>query len=188
MITEHPWMWIIGGPNGAGKTTLAQAVLGDLLPTHVFVNTDEIARMLGDPGNVLAAGRKSIEAVERFTAARTSFAIETTLSSSRYLHITRRLRADHWRVGLLYVGLSDADIAVSRVAHRVATGGHAVPERDIRRRFGRSTRLLRPHAALCDRVVIFDNTLYPQLLFDGWRGQLDELDTSFPWDQEGRHD
>lgn len=130
MVTERPWMWIIGRPNGAGKTTLAQAVLGDLLPTHAFVNTDEIARMLGEPDNVLAAGRKSIVALETFVAAEASFAIETTLSSSRYLRIIRRLSGEHWRFGLLYVGLANSDIAIERVARRVAAGGHTVPEED----------------------------------------------------------
>jgi len=38
---------------------------------------------------------------------------------------------------LHYIELPSDDFAVRRVATRVAAGGHAVPEPDVRRRFGR---------------------------------------------------
>jgi predicted ABC-type ATPase len=38
---------------------------------------------------------------------------------------------------LYFIEVASADLAVARVAHRVARGGHDVPEVDIRRRFAR---------------------------------------------------
>ncbi|MCR6629052.1 MAG: zeta toxin family protein [Magnetospirillum sp.] len=191
MVTEVPWMWIIGGPNGAGKTTLARAVLGGAIPTNAFVNTDEIAKALKREGwrSDVRAGRFSIEAVEAHLAARTSFAVETTLSSHRYLRLIAGLRREPWRAevgwkfGLLYVGVANAEISLSRVAKRVSLGGHGVPEVDVRRRFARSISLLRDHAAICDRVVVFDNSsATPHLLVDGWREGLDLRSLTFPWE------
>ncbi len=130
MPVERPWMWIIGGPNGAGKTTLAKAILGEALETAVFLNADEIAKELENfSAPQVMAARMLIGAVDFSIAARRSFAMETTLSSRRYLRIAQQAQAgwvfgnNFWRVGLLYVGLKNADMAVARVAHRVASGG-----------------------------------------------------------------
>lgn len=188
--TEMPWMWIIGGPNGAGKTTLAKAILGEVLDTAIFLNADEMARELEgfDARNILA-GRMLIEAVEASIAARRSFAVETTLSSRRYLRVARSIRAgwtlgnNFWRVGLLYVGLDRADLAVSRVARRVASGGHDIPEIDIRRRFTRSCGLLPEYMECVDRCLVFDNSgETPHLLLDHRGPGSPNQISPFPWE------
>jgi predicted ABC-type ATPase len=46
-----------------------------------------------------------------------------------------------YRTTLHFIELPSADFAVRRVATRVAAGGHAVPELDIRRRFTRGREL-----------------------------------------------
>lgn len=196
MPTERPWMWIIGGPNGAGKTTLAKAILGEALETAIFLNADEIAKELGSfRGPQVMAARMLIDAVDFSIAARRSFAVETTLSSRRYLRIALQLQAgwvlgdNFWRVGLLYVGLENADLAVARVARRVASGGHDIPEADIRRRFARSCALLRPYMAGVDRCLVFDNSgSAPHLLFDRWGMPGVVEPASFPWEMNGDPD
>ncbi len=40
-----------------------------------------------------------------------------------------------YRIELLYITLSHADLAVARVRQRVMVGGHNIPENVIRRRF-----------------------------------------------------
>ena len=51
------------------------------------------------------------------------------------------------------------DIAVQRVAERVAHGGHDIPLHDIIRRYRRSPRNLFEHyAPLCDVTICLDNT------------------------------
>ena len=46
----------------------------------------------------------------------------------------RRVRAARLYATLLYYWLSSPDLALERVAFRVSTGGHSIPEQTIRRR------------------------------------------------------
>ena len=70
-----------------------------------------------------------------------SFAVETTLSSAMYVSRLRNWAASGYRTTLHFIELPLADLAVHRVAMRVAAGGHSVPEADIKRRFDRGLRL-----------------------------------------------
>ena len=59
---------------------------------------------------------------------------------------------------LLYIGLEDVQIAIDRIAVRVAQGGHGIPAADVRRRFARSLGHLRAAIARADRTMLIDNT------------------------------
>ena len=72
---------------------------------------------------------------------RGSFALETTLSSTMYARRIRAWRASGYRVSLHFIEVPSADFAVRRVAMRVAAGGHAVAESDVRRRYHRGVAL-----------------------------------------------
>jgi predicted ABC-type ATPase len=80
------------------------------------------------------------------------------------------LREGGYKVDLVYFWLASADLAVARVAERVRTGGHDVPEATVRQRYARSVRnfftLYRP---VVDRRQFFDNsgTGGPQLIAHG---------------------
>jgi predicted ABC-type ATPase len=54
------------------------------------------------------------------------------------LKLIRRLRAEGWRVELIYLALPSMEMSKWRVAERVAHGGHNIPAADIERRFSRS--------------------------------------------------
>lgn len=75
---------------------------------------------------------------ERLRNERTSFAIETTLSSLSYLRRAKTMQAEGWKCGMVYVWLNSPELAHKRVLVRVARGGHDVPEEVIRRRYERS--------------------------------------------------
>lgn len=64
-----------------------------------------------------------------------SFAFETTLSGLIYAGLIRKWQGLGYRVRLIYLSLPNPEMAVARVADRVAQGGHSVPEVVIRRRF-----------------------------------------------------
>ena len=64
--------------------------------------------------------------------------LETTLSGALYARRIPGWKAAGCRVALIYLRLPDAESSVRRVAERVAKGGHAVAEADLRRRHGRS--------------------------------------------------
>lgn len=131
----------IAGPNGAGRTTFAMPYLRDVAPGSAFVNADLIAAglsPLAPEQQLIAASRLYLQQLELHIAARNDFAFETTLSGRAYLRLVERLRADNWRVELLYLALPDVAVSHERVAERVAHGGHAIRPADIARRFPRS--------------------------------------------------
>ena len=129
---------IIAGPNGAGKTTFARDFLPAEAQTLRFINADLIAAGLAPFNPETAsfkAGRLMLEEIDECVDAGKSFAFETTLSGLSYLKKIAVWRAHGYQVKLWFLSLPNEDIAVSRVAHRVAQGGHDIPEDVIRRRF-----------------------------------------------------
>lgn len=133
---------LIAGANGSGKTTFARQFLQVLFPGIEFLNSDEIQRESHGYRHPVSAGRELLRRLERAEASGSSFAVETTLSTGRYVQRVHRWRQLGYRTSLHFIEVPSADFAVRRVEMRVAAGGHSVPERDIRRRFGRGLRLL----------------------------------------------
>ena len=84
--------------------------------------------------------------------------LETTLATRRYLAAIPKWRATGYGVELYYLRLPSPEAAVQRVRRRVADGGHAIPERDIRRRFHRSLAYLELYKTLVDSWYLFDNS------------------------------
>lgn len=129
---------IIAGPNGAGKTTFARDFLPAEAQTLRFINADLIAAGLAPFNPETAsfkAGRLMLEEIDECVDAGESFAFETTLSGLVYLKKIAVWQAMGYQVKLWFLSLPNEDIAVSRVALRVAQGGHNIPEDVIRRRF-----------------------------------------------------
>ena len=134
-----PSVVILAGPNGAGKSTAAPALLEGTLAVNEFVNADVMARDLSadDPDSAaIAAGRVMLTRLSELAGGRGSFAFETTLASRTFAPWLRDLRASGYDVQLVFLWLPSADFAIERVADRVRSGGHNVPEETIRRRYG----------------------------------------------------
>jgi predicted ABC-type ATPase len=115
----------------------------------------ETGEMQGSP---IDAGRIVLQMAEGFLSNGQSFAVETTLSGNTYLRMMRRAKELGYSVVLMYVGTADVSINIERVRHRVANGGHDVPEADQRRRYPRSFANLRRAFELADEVVLYDNS------------------------------
>jgi predicted ABC-type ATPase len=166
-----PTCWIIAGPNGAGKTTFALEYLPQVARCSRFVNADLIAAglsPLAPERELLAASRLFLRETEACIAAREDFAFETTLAGRGYLKLVRRLRAEGWRVELIYLALPSMEMSKLRVAERVAHGGHDIPVADIERRFARSlANLLDVFSLEVDTCQCFMNSgPMPEPVFD----------------------
>ena len=60
---------------------------------------------------------------------------------------------------MVYVWLETAELAVNRVARRVASGGHNIPEDVIRRRYERGRKnFFELYLPLADRFQVYDNS------------------------------
>lgn len=132
---------LIAGANGAGKTTFAMNFVPRAFPAAEFLNADEIQQEGGAPISPMAAGRELLRRLAGHLERREDFAVETTLSSEGYARMFPAWRARGYRITLHYFEARSADFAVARVARRIAAGGHAIPEADIRRRHARGLAL-----------------------------------------------
>lgn len=167
---SRPVCTIIAGPNGAGKTTFALTYPQESIRCLNFVNADLIAMglsPLSPEREWLAASRLFLREIRRHIDRRESFAFETTLSGKTYLRLIRNLLADGWRVCLVYLWLPSVEMAIERVAERIAHGGHDIPRDAIIRRYSRSlTNLLEYYAPLCCSTICLDNSgPTPEVIF-----------------------
>jgi predicted ABC-type ATPase len=170
-LPDMPTCWIIAGPNGAGKTTFALEYLPQVAQCSRFVNADLIAAglsPLAPEREMLTASRLFLRELEGCIAQREDFAFETTLAGRSYRKLITRLRAEGWRVELIYLALPTMEMSKLRVAERVAHGGHNIPTADIERRFARSlANLLAVFSPEVDVCRCFMNgNASPELVFE----------------------
>jgi predicted ABC-type ATPase len=153
---------IIAGPNGAGKTTFAREFLPNEADCPVFVNADLIADGLSPFAPEVAslrAGRIMIEEIKAHAQTGTSFAFETTLSGLMYARLIPHWQRQGYRVKLVFLSLATPELAVARVAARVAQGGHNVTEPVIRRRFAAGWHnFQQQYKLLVDAWAHYDNS------------------------------
>lgn len=129
---------IIAGPNGAGKTTFAREFLPNEAHCPVFINADLIAAGLSpfSPETAaVTAGRLMLQEIVDHVAKGDSFALETTLSGRRYAKAIPDWRDAGYSIKLIFLELPTVEMAMARVASRVAQGGHDIPHDTICRRF-----------------------------------------------------
>lgn len=155
-------VFMIAGPNGAGKTTTAIPLIQNAV-IHEFLNADEIARGLAPlhPESVsLSASKLMLLRLDELLTTNKSFAFETTAAGTNYVKHLNRAREQGYKIHLLFLWLSSADIAVKRVAKRVSLGGHNIPEDIVRRRYLSGLRnLIKHYLPLSDSALILDNSL-----------------------------
>ncbi len=183
MPRKSPNCYIIAGPNGADKTTFATKFLPVYAECGNFINADLIARGLSpfDPdAGLLRAGRVVLERIAEFTRARKEFGFETTLSGRGYVWLLRRMRTSGFRLHLFYLWIPSPELALLRIRDRVRSGGHNVPEGDVRRRFTRALRnLFTLYRPLLDTLHFFDNSSEtPHLVFKEEAGRTTVKDAA----------
>lgn len=127
-----------------------------------FVNADLIAQGLAplDPSlAAIAAGRLSLQQVNRFAAARADFAFESTLSGMSYARHLAKWKDQGYRIEIAYLRLKSPQLALRRIAARVRQGGHNVPRADVVRRFERGwEHFVRIYRPLADEWAVYDNS------------------------------
>jgi predicted ABC-type ATPase len=158
----HREIIVLGGPNGAGKTSAAHLLFERHALTREFVNADEIARGIS-PFNpekaAISAGRVTIARMKELLARNESFVVETTCSGVVNARLFQNAKKDGWRVYLLFLWLPSPQIAVERVARRVAKGGHFIPDDVVVRRYWAGLRNLHQlYLPLADTAAIYDNS------------------------------
>ncbi len=153
---------ILAGPNGAGKTTFAREFLLGEAACPVFVNADLIASGLAPfrPASAaLRAGRVMLDEIRAHVRAGRSFAFETTLSGSVYARLIPGWRQQGYHVKLVFLRLSNVELALARVEARRLQGGHGVPDDVVARRFTKGwSNFQRVYKPLVDAWAVYDNS------------------------------
>lgn len=99
-----------------------------------------------------------------------SFTFETTLSGVGYRRMIPLWQDAGYHVTLIYLSLPSVELAIARVAARVAQGGHDIPEAVIRRRFAAGLRNFHEvYRPIVDQWFLYDNAsdVMPVLLQKG---------------------
>ncbi len=153
---------IIAGPNGSGKTTFAVEFLPNEADCPVFINADLIAAGLSPFSPEKAAilsGKLMLEQIKSHVLNGDSFAFETTLSGRAYARMIPEWQAAGYRVKLIFLSLPSIEMAIDRVATRVAQGGHHVPGDIIKRRFlSGLNNFHKVYKSLADVWILYDNS------------------------------
>ena len=122
--------------------------------------------------------------MKKLAKARENFALESTLSSRSLAPWLIRLQADGYVVHLIFLWLIDANLAVKRVAERVKTGGHDIPEETVRRRYTRSiSNFFNIYRPIADSWLMLDNSLQDLPKPVAWRnvGGPVQITKNGPW-------
>ena len=163
MTSRRPTLVVIAGPNGSGKTTLSKelrtrAWFGDF----VYINPDAIAQeQFGDWNSPRARSRAALHATNLISTSLRShanIAIETVLTESG-VRLMRRAKNAGYLVRFYFVGTSDPAINVSRVARRVAGGGHDIPLPVIHRRHHEAMAALPAAIVIAHHGHVYDNSI-----------------------------
>ncbi len=151
---------LVVGPNGAGKSTFVELTLAPLLPGSVFVNADEIARQRWPDdaaSHAYVAAQVAADTRAGLIQLGRSFIAETVFSHPSKLELIDTAQAADYTV-VLHVLLIPEELAVQRVRHRVAAGGHDVNEHKIRERYRRLWALVAAAISRADSTTVYDNS------------------------------
>jgi len=154
-----PAVLVFAGPNGSGKSTVAQ----NLPVFGTYINADDIKKEndLTDIEAAEQAEHLRIALIDKCA----DFSFETVLSTERNLLLLQNAKEHGYEVQCIYVLTCDENINVARVKARRKAGGHDVPADKIRARYHRALALLPKLIEICDKIVIYDNTNEPLLIF-----------------------
>ena len=156
---SKPVVLVFAGPNGSGKSTITR------LMHHygVYVNADDLKKEYALT-DIEAA--QTVETLRNnLLKKKADFTFETVLSTERNLHLMQKAKESGYEVQCIYVLTCSADINVARVRGRILEGGHDVPENKIRSRYVKALELLPKIIDVCDKMLIYDNSIMPFLIF-----------------------
>lgn len=151
---------MFAGPNGSGKSTLMRRHSDAGSDFGLWLNADDIAANLsGDRAIVAVEAQEAVRAArESAMAQMRDYAFETVMSHPSHLEHLKRARQHGYFINVIYVAIDDPLANVSRVALRVAKGGHDVPPDRVVARWHKSIAQLPAALAIADVALIYDNS------------------------------
>lgn len=143
---RRPHLIVIAGPNGSGKSTIFPALQNvetdgfPLAPVSIkdenFINPDNIAEQ--DSLNEFAAGKKTIEKINKLIGAEEDLAIETTLSGKTLAKHFDLAIQKGYRIYIIFLTLRSLELSMNRVTQRALLGKHYISLERIQNRYKKS--------------------------------------------------
>lgn len=170
-------IFVLAGVNGAGKSSLLGSSVRD--SGAEYFNPDEAARahLRDNPScsqqqaNAHVWQRGFDLLVQAIDHDR-NWAFETTLGGNKIPQQLMRAAELGRELCIWYCGLETPELHLSRVAARVQSGGHDIPEEMIQRRWQSARANLVRLIPVCTELRVYDNSAplhngrpQPQLLF-----------------------
>ena len=164
-----PSLIIIAGPNGAGKSTNAKRILkGISADTDFSYDFDMVkwnfykADSFDHEYREIMAHNRATEdftfAAETAIKKKETFCFETNFFTPDIMYWPERFQEAGFEIVLVFVCLDTVETSILRVAKRVATGGHHVPENQIRERFKGSLENVNKHFRDFDTFYLIDGS------------------------------
>lgn len=157
-------IWFIAGINGAGKSTLASNVFVRREFGGHVINPDEIAKSIAFNArldyrlaNLAAAEISEGQVFDAVALSDRPIAIETVLSSDKFLPVLEIADQRGIEVGLAYVAVRSVETTLARIKTRVAAGLHDVDEVRVRERWPKTLANLKKWAPRVDTLLVFSN-------------------------------
>lgn len=157
-MERRPELTIIAGPNGAGKSRLCPFYVG----VKSFDGDKLKLDLRREPpdwpdrwliGTVVSQLEKD---KNKALVQHEDFAFETNFSTDMVLHMIEDFRTAGFKISLCYFCLYSEDESVSRVIHRVQTGGHDVADDVISFNFHEGLKNTQHHLHLFDNLTFID--------------------------------
>ncbi|MFH0790654.1 MAG: zeta toxin family protein [Candidatus Omnitrophota bacterium] len=129
-----PKILVFAGANGSGKTTLANSVVESNMK---FINADKIKDR--DNLSYIEASKKAITLIDGCISKGASFSFETTMSGLTLQNKFEQLKQKKYHIAVFYLFVHPVELLIERIKERVKKGGHFVDDKDVVRRYYRST-------------------------------------------------
>jgi predicted ABC-type ATPase len=159
-MKRSPTFTVVAGPNGAGKSTYGHLFVP--LSVAIFngdlVFADLVRRYPAvDPQKLIGGVPASLEtARDRALLGRKDFAFETNFTSDLTMAQADHFAGRGYSVNLIYFGLDDVDMAITRVNIRRDNGGHDIPTETINENYWEGVKRVKENLSFFDRVDFVD--------------------------------
>lgn len=159
----EPTVFVLAGVNGSGKSSIGGAAIQqrgveyynpDAAARELLTRHPQMTQPIAN-GYAWTLGK---EMLEKAIAKKETFAFETTLGGRTITRLLIEAAKAGIKVKIWYVGLNSVDLNIARVKARVDSGGHDIPEADIRQRWDSSRRNLIKLLPHLDSLRLYDNS------------------------------
>lgn len=157
-------IYVLAGVNGAGKSSIAGAAIrafgGDYYnPDEAATRLQSVNAGLSRPEANSVAWHQGRRLLERAITQRLDFAFESTLGASTIPRLLAEAASTGIEIHVWYIGLESPELHIARVRARVSSGGHDIPESDIRRRYEHSRINLIQLLSKLKTLRVYDNSV-----------------------------